>query len=270
MPGEIISAPAAAAVLGGKLLYEVCGPTAKYLGGKLASYTEVGVQNLKRIFENAAKQIKAQNKTEGQVPSRVLKEILSEGYFCEDELQAMYLGGVLASSKSPVSRDDRAISYCSLVSSLSSYQLRTHCILYTALFKATHYRIGSTKHAISIIPALFKYGLTVCIREADYQTAMEFSTVEQSANIAQHSFVGLEKRGLSEGGIIVVQPRQPKDGDVPFRYFYPTILGVELFLWGQGIGDCGFSSNTPESVKKLKLPLVIEPYEVFPNQVSFS
>jgi hypothetical protein len=118
MPNEIITTSGLAAAVGLKLLNDVCGPTAKYVGGELKSYTEVGVDNLKRVLKNAAKQIKAQNKDEGQVPPRVLKEILSEGYFCEDELCAMYLGGVLASSKSLVSRDDRAMSYCSLVSNL--------------------------------------------------------------------------------------------------------------------------------------------------------
>jgi translation elongation factor EF-G len=113
-------------------------------------------------LENAAKQLKAQNKIGGQIPPRVLKEVLAEGYFCEDELQAMYLGGVLASSKGPVSRDDRAIAYCSLVNSLSSYQLRTHCILYSTLLRGTHYYLGTPiplKDSVS--HWIKKHGLTV-------------------------------------------------------------------------------------------------------------
>src|SRR5208283_3371005 len=101
----------------------------------------------------------------------VLKEVLSEGYFCEDELQAMYLGGVLASSKSSVSRDDRAIAYCSLVSSLSSYQLRTHCILYSTILRATHFLIGGKPYPLkNALTTIQKQSLTVVIREADYQT----------------------------------------------------------------------------------------------------
>lgn len=272
---EAAAVPGAAAVLSGKLLYDVCGPSAKYIGGKLANYTEIGVQNLERIFKNAAEQLKVQNKSEGQVPPRVLKEVLSEGYFCEDELQAMYLGGVLASSKGPVSRDDRAIAYCSLVSSLSSYQLRTHCIIYSTLLRATSFKIGNTLHPLKdIIPNwIQEHGLTVVIREKDYQSAMEFSGVEQPENIAQHSFVGLENKGLSERGIQVCptrNPNNPKDDEVPFRYFYPTILGVELFLWGQGFGDCGLEVYKPDLLQKIKLPFSVEPYEVHPGQVSFA
>ena len=266
-PGAAV-VPGAAAILTGKLLYAACGPSAKYLGGKLAGYTEIGVQNLERIFKNAVKQLEANNKTGGQVPPRVLKEILSEGYFCEDELQAMYLGGVLASSKGPVSRDDRAIAYCSLISSLSSYQIRTHCILYSALLRATHFYIGRTQHPLeNTVSWIQKHGLTVVIREADYQAAMEFSAAEQATNISQHAFVGLEKQGLSEGGILAIQPYRPKEGDVPFRFFYPTLLGVELFLWGQGIGDCGLEAFKPDLLKRINVPFVVEPQEVHPHKV---
>jgi hypothetical protein len=270
MADEIITSAGLATAVGVKLIYDVCGPTAKYAGGELASYAKVGVENLKRVFENADKQLKAQGKIGGQVPPRVLKEILSEGYFCEDELQAMYLGGVLASSKGTISRDDRAIAYCSLVNSLSSYQLRTHCILYSTLLRATHFYIGGTQHPLeNAVNWIQKHGLSVVIREADYQAAMEFSGTEQPINIAQHAFVGLEKQGLSEGGILVIQPYRPKEGDVPFRFFYPTLLGVELFLWGQGIGDSGLEAYKPELLKKINIPFAVEPYEVHPHKVIF-
>jgi hypothetical protein len=275
MADEIITGSGLAAALGAKLLLDVCGPTAKYVGGELASYTKTGTQNLCRVFKNAAKQIRAQNKTQGQVPPRVLKEILSEGYFCEDELQALYLGGVLASSKGPVPRDDRAIAYCSLVNSLSTYQIRTHCIIYSALLRATHYCIGQEarpiKHAVS--HWIKKHGLTVIILEKDYLSAMEFSREEQPTNMAQHSFVGLEKQGLSEHGVYVCHSRNskdPKENGIAFRYFYPTILGVELFLWGQGFGDCGLEAYTPDLLKKIELPFTIEPYEVHPGEVGFA
>lgn len=111
------------------------------------------------------------------------------------------------------------------------------------------------------------------IREKDYQSAMEFSAAEQPIDIAQHSFVGLEKRGLSERGIYVCEsrnPNNPKDSEVPFRYFYPTILGVELFLWGQGVGDSGLDAYKPDLLQKIKLPFTVEPYEVHPGQVGFA
>lgn len=271
MADEIITGSGLAIAVGVKLLNDVCGPTAKYVGGEIKSYTEIGVENLKRVFRNAAKHIQAQNKTEGQVPPRILKEILSEGYFCEDEVQAMYLGGVLASSKGPVSRDDRGISYCSLISSLSTYQLRTHFILYSALFRTKVYLIGGRSypfnaHAFSMIG---KYGLTVLIRESDYQRGMQFSPAEDSSNIAKHSFVGLENKGLSARGIQVCYPHKPKEGDVPFRFFNPTLLGVELFLWGQGLRDIGFEELELHLLQMDDLPYAVEAFEVHPHHLYF-
>jgi len=60
----------------------------------------------------------------------VLKEILDEGSFCDDELTASYFGGVLASSKSEITRDDRGATLAALVGRLSAYEIRTHYLLY--------------------------------------------------------------------------------------------------------------------------------------------
>jgi hypothetical protein len=67
---------------------------------------------------------------EGTVPSKVLKGILEEGAWCEEELQVEYFGGVLASSRSGISRDDRGATFNSIISRLSTYQLRTHYLFY--------------------------------------------------------------------------------------------------------------------------------------------
>lgn len=267
MASEIVTPAGVAAAVGAKLLYDVCGPTAKYLGGELASYSEVGVCNLKRVFENAARRLQELGKIDGQVPPRVLKEVLAESYYCEDETQACYLGGVLASSKGPVSRDDRAAAYCSLISSLSTYQLRTHFILYSALI---HAKQADLKNILSCIQ---KHGVTVAIRETDYCVAMDFCIDEQPLVIAQHAFVGLEKRGLSEGGIQIVQPYQRNAldfSDVPFRYYYPTALGVELFLWGHGVGDQGIEGFTQELGQKLVSSFKVEPYRIVLGKVMYS
>lgn len=274
MAGEIITGKGLGIALGAKLLYDVCGPTAKYLGGELHSYAKQGIHNLKRVFGIAAQRVKELNKIDGQVPPRVLKEILSEGYFCEDELQACYLGGVLASSKGTISRDDRAVAYCSLVNSLSSYQLRTHCILYTTILHS------SKAHFQNISRWMFRHGVTVCIRESDYLRAMDFSKTEQADVIEEHAFIGLEKRGLCEGGLQVIHPHpirgpsskrpcEPKREDVPFRYFRPTSLGVELFLWGQGLGDRGINAYSPELLPHLSFAFSITPYDVKFGKVSY-
>lgn len=203
----------------------------------------------------AANRIKNLGKTEGQVPPRLLKSILNEGYFCEDELEAQYLGGVIASGKSPVSRDDRAVAHCAVIASLSSYQLRTHYLLYSSILTLDENSVVQIADWVRR-----RYGATILIDAAAYADAMEFSADEDPKQISEHAFIGLEQKGLSEGGFSVID-HNPNVRSQPlrqFRFFYPTIAGIELFLWGLGVGDHGFSAFVPHLLTS-DLPRPLEP-----------
>lgn len=69
----------------------------------------------------------------GAVPPKVLKGIIGEAPFCDDELSAEYFGGVLASSRTGVSRNDRGAAFAALVGRLSAYEIRAH-FFFTTLF----------------------------------------------------------------------------------------------------------------------------------------
>ena len=114
----------------GGLMGRVLGPTADYVGVGLQLWTEKRVNNVKRIFQKAEKRLGPDIDRPGSVPPRVLKGILDDGSFIEDELGAEYLGGVLASSRSETDRDDRGTTLVALVGRLSTYQLRLHYIFY--------------------------------------------------------------------------------------------------------------------------------------------
>jgi hypothetical protein len=88
------------------------GPTAEYLGGGLRAWTEKRVQNVATIFNKAQEKLGPEIEKAGSVPPRVLKEVLDEGSFCDDELTAEYFGGILASSRTPSGRDDRGRHIC--------------------------------------------------------------------------------------------------------------------------------------------------------------
>lgn len=267
MGDELISGTGLLTALGVKLAYDVCGPTAQYLGGQLATYSQIGVENVRRVFSRASERLG--EKPEGAVPPRVLKEVLAEGYFCEDEVIASYLGGVLASSKGPLSRDDRGVAFCSLISSLSAYQIRTHCIIYSAILQVTPESIEHRSAVREVFRWLHLHGITVCIEESNYISAMEFSDRESPDLIGEHSFVGLEKRGLSEGGWRVVHQLHPNDEKRNFRYFYPTTLGIELYLWGLGVGDRGMACFKPEILPEISIPFSIAPLKVHFGRVGF-
>src|SRR6266567_7917518 len=110
------------AVGSAKIVEKLLGPTAEYLGDGLKSWTEKRVENTKRIFQHATKLLGDRIETAGGVPPKVLKGILDEGSFCDDELSAEYFGGVLASSRSGVSRDDRGAAFIALLGRLTTYE----------------------------------------------------------------------------------------------------------------------------------------------------
>ena len=97
---------------------------------------------------------------------------------------------------------------------------------------------------------------------------MEFNEDENPSVISQHSSVGLEKRGLLEGGSQVVTPPS-ESGEKPFRYFYPTTLGVELFLWGLGVGELGVEAYAPTLLKQIELPFNVAPSDVQFDRISW-
>src|SRR6266581_8296847 len=116
-----------------KLIERMLGPTADYIGGGVEAWTKKRVDNVTRIFRSAQNKLGVKLEREGSVPPRVLKEILQEGSFCDDELAAEYFGGVLASSRSEIPRDDRGSAMARLVGRLTTYQLRSHFLLYTVI-----------------------------------------------------------------------------------------------------------------------------------------
>lgn len=95
------------AVIGSKdVLVKILGPTADYVGGEVKNFVQKCNVNLDNIFVRAQKKLGSRIDEPGAVSPRVLKHVLDEGRFCEDSIVADYYGGVLASSKSEVNRDD--------------------------------------------------------------------------------------------------------------------------------------------------------------------
>ena len=265
METELISVEGIAAALGVKLAYDVCGPTAKYLGGKTCDLAKEGISNIKRVFKSAQQKLKSSRTSDGQVSPRVLRHVIPEAFFTDDELAAEYLGGVLASSKSGISSDDRAVPYLALVSQLSTYQLRTHCIAYTSI-------LNSKKIDDRHIQNWFlNYDVTIILDECDYYNAMSLADSESPHVFADHAFIGLEANALLSGGkegCITDKKRKPVQN---IRYFYPSRQGIELFLWAHGVGKHGvqsyFQKEIMEQVTKL---FDIIPVDIECGKIHFS
>ena len=152
----------------GKLL----GPTADYLGEGLRDLTRRRVESIGRIFSNASTKLGSQLDEPGQVPPRVLKTVLNEGSYCEDPVALEYFGGVLASSRTERGRDDRGARVAKVVDNLSTYQLRTHYLIYSSianLFATSGRRFGTDQDRTQ---------MQIFLPGEGYANAMEFSQEE--------------------------------------------------------------------------------------------
>jgi hypothetical protein len=223
---------------GAKLVEKLLGPTAEYIGGGIQSWTERRVNNVAKIFSKATEKLGERIDEPGSIPPRVLKEVLNEGSFCDDPLTAEYFGGVLASSRSPVTREDRGASWSSLVARLSSYQVRSHFLLYRGVYdrfrgQDFHFNMDDRSK------------LSVFLPYSSYIQSMEFSATEmdQFNTLLNHTFFGINKEDLIEsfmyGKAEVLKKRIGSDSDSLGQggiWVTPSALGCELFLWAHGHG----------------------------------
>ncbi|MDO1514552.1 hypothetical protein Q2T41_18005 [Maribacter confluentis] len=224
------------AIGGAKVVEKILGPTADYVGNQIKEWTEKKVNNTSKIFQNAEKKLGAKINEPGKVPPKVLKGILQEGSWCEEELQVEYFGGVLASSRSGISRDDRGAYFVSLVTRLSTYQLRTHYLIYTAVknhFDGQNLNIGESTD---------RRKMEIFIPYSTYLKGMDF-TSEELANfdtLMTHSIWGLNKEELIENfsyGPADYLKTKFSDANESGIIIQPSNLGVELFMWAFGYGQ---------------------------------
>jgi len=179
---------------------------------------------------------------------------------------AEYLGGVLASSKSPGGRDDRGVALSGLVNQLSAYTLRTHYILYLAARKTTppiatrwkaagrDLRVGDIREA-RIVATFISF--------AAFNRAMAFEPFEDATGATAHAFYALLKEQLfTEWSAGDVEHLRTKYNNVTEAgiVFLPSVPGIELFLWAHGKGHKPTSAFfDPDEDFELDVPLDIDP-----------
>lgn len=243
-PITTIGVGAIAAYLGSDGVQKLLGPTAEYLGSGLKDFVERRVATIGRMFHVAEVKLGAQLDQPGQIPPKVLKEILDEGSFANDDLAVEYLGGILASSRTEAGRDDRGARIAKLVNRLSTYQLRTHYLLYISVrnaFAASGFNMGM----------IDRPKMRMFIPFSGYSAAMDFSQAEQSEyeNLLAHIFFGLHTEGLIEDAFLIAPVEEIKkslpaaaEGGVIFQ---PSALGTELFMWALGQSGLGMKIFDP-------------------------
>ena len=251
-PITTIGLGAIAAYLGKDGLEKLLGPTAGYLGDGLKDFTQKRMENIGQIFKKADEKLGDKREKPGAIPPKVLKTIMNDGSFNDDSLAVEYFGGVLASSRTELGRDDRGARMAKLVDSLSTYQLRTHYLIYSTIretFQDKGYLFNMDDRPKMEI--FFPFW--------NYAQAMSFTSEELRSNDAflRHIFFGLSNDGLIEanfqyGSAEHMKKKVPaaNDGGIICQ---PSALGAELFLWALGCGNHGldyiFSKECQPSVE---------------------
>jgi len=234
---------------GGKdVVVKLLGPTADYIGSETKNMVEQCHKNIGRIFNRATNLLGRRIDEPGVVSPRVLRKIVNEGAFCADFLSTEYFGGVLASSRTNIERDDRGMAILATISTMSTYQLRTHYILYSVvkmLFNGQNIKIGLSRE---------RKQMQIFVPFDLYFKCMDFSEEETPSVIIPHIFTGLIKSDLIDQthafgtveALKSIYPKVEKEGII----FTPSLFGIELYVWAFGRGD-------------------IQPYFFLDNKVQF-
>jgi hypothetical protein len=224
------------AIGGAKVVEKILGPTSEYIGEQLKEWTVKKIANTANIFKNAEKKLGDKMNEPGKVPPKILKAILEDGAWCEEKLQVEYFGGVLASSRTGVSRDDRGAYYTTLISRMSTYQLRTHYLIYHLAKKLYD------GQEVNIHDGNNWKKLEMLIPFTTFYLAMDFTQEEAPEwnKFLSHAVWGLNKEELVAqfrwGEKEHVQKAFPQaaTGGILLQ---PTKIGTELFMWAYGHGQ---------------------------------
>lgn len=93
------------------LAYKVLSPSAGLLGKELEGWTERRLQNLRNIGATLEHKFGVDDlDTPGELNPRVIRGLLDEGSYIEDDVATEYFAGVVAGSRSDDGKDDSGVT----------------------------------------------------------------------------------------------------------------------------------------------------------------
>lgn len=239
----------AVAYLGKDGVNKLLGPTAAYFGDGLRNLVEKRISNLCMIFELASKRLGSKLDEPGEIPPRLVKEVIDSGTFSEDTTMLEYYAGVLASSRTATGSDDRGVRIARTVSNLSSYQVRAHYVLYSAL-AAVHKGQGLFPTKINDRKKLQTY-----LPLGTFIECMGLSGADgdHGREIVSHALHGLKNEGLIDNWLAGRnQILTKRFKDMPVKdglVFRPSLFGFEVFWWCLGFGQNSIENFLSEEIE---------------------
>lgn len=220
----------------GDIITKLLGPIAEDYGQDLLAWKRKRKENADKILLNAGEKLGDKLNSPGGVPLKVFKTIIDDGSYSDDAVATEYFGGVLASSRTEVGRDDRGARLAKMIDNMSTYQLRSHYLIYSTISEL----FSNRRHSFKLPVNRNKMQLFMPLQ--DYREAMEFTQKEwDNPQILDHIFFGHAADELIESKWLYGPQRSLRDlfSDVPSSGFIctPSALGAELLLWAFGHGD---------------------------------
>ena len=97
-PITTVGIGAIAAYIGKDGIQKLLGPTADYLGGGLKDFTQKRFDNIGKIFKKADEKLGSDREKSGSVPPKVLKTIINDGSYNDNDVAVEYFGGIMGSA----------------------------------------------------------------------------------------------------------------------------------------------------------------------------
>ena len=112
----------------GELMLRAFGPLADALGYELAKMPPFAHRNLVRLAEAVRR--KNGSRGDSEPSARLLKQIVDDVAWTEDEIITQYLAGVIAASSYGLAKE-RGVVIAAAIRRLSAVQLRAHYVMYS-------------------------------------------------------------------------------------------------------------------------------------------
>ena len=214
------------------LVLKLLGPTAEYLGNELQGWVAKRKENVETVLARAVEKLGSRLEEPGGVPAKVLQRVIEEASFAEDEVAREYMAGILAGSRSETRRDDRGAQLVRRVGDLSTYQLRSHYLVYATISQLRNM-------PASVVTQEGRLEIELLLPTTEYTAKMKWTEQEwNNQQLAAHIWEGLRAGGLIEDAWFCRNQEEIQHkfgaGMVNGIVCRPTALGAELFLWSQG------------------------------------
>ena len=252
---------AAAAYAGKDVLRKLLGPTADYLGEGLRDLVQKRVETVKKIFDSAVGKLEDRIEQPGVVPPKIIKGIIADGSFATEDVEVEYFAGILAASRTPDGNDDRGVRALKTLANLSSYQIRTHYIVYSCIvasYFGSSANINNSTEArkLQVLFAFDRYFGEMGISD----TGQHENLAEFANDVLSHALHGLLDDGLIANNVAWGSAEHIRHSWVtkPGIAVAPTRSGLELFRLGIGASrlSTAYVLRDPELQAKIDQGLI--------------